>query len=341
MNKYMSIIIPYHNEDKELFRPLLSSLDTQIGIDFNEIEVIITNNSPHEEIKNLDNLFIEYENIYPFIRYEECPYKSSMGPNREYGMSLAIGTYIMFCDFDDVLYSPLSLYTIFNSLTDDYDMYDFYSIKELDPRDKQERYGDSIFEINKTNPVLLHGKVYRRQYLIDKNIHFCHKLFAWEDMYFNQLIEQNKPRRIEKPVSVYIWKFRQSSVSKEMGPEIVYQTKHWKDGILKNYYIFEYLKKYNTLSNKEFSELFINTVANWYLDPSDTYMNPTGVEEIYGYIIKTFDPELKYLVKKKKYPYKSPTRPESFEEYVSRLIKNIDLEKINQKYNIGHFDDKE
>lgn len=81
-NKILSILIPYHNENENLFRPLLSSLNDQIGIDFNDIEIIISNNVEKHLIKDLEYLFMEYSNIYPQIKYIECPYKSSMGPNR-------------------------------------------------------------------------------------------------------------------------------------------------------------------------------------------------------------------------------------------------------------------
>ena len=44
MNKKMSIIIPYHNEDINLLIPLFSSINTQIGINFDDIEIVMTNN---------------------------------------------------------------------------------------------------------------------------------------------------------------------------------------------------------------------------------------------------------------------------------------------------------
>lgn len=339
MNKFLSIIIPYHNENEDLFRPLLSSLNSQLGIDFNQIEIIITNNFTHEEIKDLNNIFIDYKNIYPFIQYEECPYKSSMGPNREFGMSLATGKYLMFCDFDDIIYSPLSLFLIFEYIKhNDFDLYDFYSIKELDQRNLN---GEAIFELNKTNPVLLHGKVYNHQFIKDKNIHFCHKLFAWEDMYFNQIIEQNNPRRTEIPIPVYMWKFRASSVSKALGAEEIYQQKHWRDGILKNYYILDYIKYYNILPQEDFNELLFDTVLSWYNNNTDILMNPEEVPVLWGYIIKSFDPDLKILLKLGQSYSNIFNKNETFKDFIERITKDIDLNQINIKYNIGHFNDLE
>ena len=63
--KILSILIPYHNEDENLFRPLLSSLNNQIDIDFNDIEIIVSNNIETHLMKELTPLFMEYKNIYP------------------------------------------------------------------------------------------------------------------------------------------------------------------------------------------------------------------------------------------------------------------------------------
>ena len=38
MMKKLTIIIPYHNEDEMLLKPLFSSLNEQLLIDFNDIQ---------------------------------------------------------------------------------------------------------------------------------------------------------------------------------------------------------------------------------------------------------------------------------------------------------------
>lgn len=337
MSIELSIVIPYHNEEEALLTPLLSSLNTQIGIDFNNIQIIITNNIETKKIKNLQDTFANYANIMPHIIYKECPYKSSMGPNRNYGMSLATGKYIMFCDCDDILYSPTSLNIVLsNILTQEYDVYNFYYLKQLDPSAAEQT--KHIFEIEGHGPQLLHGKIYKRDFLIQKHINFSHKMFAWEDMYFNQLVLLNHPKSINIDIPIYIWKFRSSSVSKQYGSELLYQQKHWKDSVLKNYYILEYLQKYNILSNREFNTLFVNTLIDQYKYGSSIYTNNNEVEELYGYIIKIFDPDLIFLTNLSSIIY-SPN--ESFEQFIYRITNKINLEQIDKKYNIGHFDDME
>jgi glycosyltransferase involved in cell wall biosynthesis len=332
--KKLSIIIPYHNEDEDLLNPLFSSLNDQLLIDFNDVEIVMSNNCEYP--KDLTRVFNKYPNLIPIINYIECPEKSGMGPNRQFGLENATGEYVMFCDCDDVLYSAISLHTIFHVLTPDIDMYDFIAIKELDPRNAKP--GEAIFEINGPNPVLLHGKVYNRQYLIDHNIRFTSRLFAWEDMYFNQIIEQNKPNREFFNIPIYIWKFRASSVSKELGPEIVYQTKHYRDGILKNFYILDYLKKYNVVSEAKFNSILVSTTFSWYKDKNALLYQTEQTEMLYGYIIKYFDPELQWVTHPS-LQVPGQLGAETYHEFINRITSNLDMEAIDAEYQIGHIED--
>lgn len=263
-NKILSILIPYHNENENLFRPLLSSLNDQIGIDFNDIEIIISNNVEKHLIKDLEYLFMEYSNIYPQIKYIECPYKSSMGPNRQNAFDHATGKWAMYCDFDDVLYSLTSLKILLSELkNNEYDVYDFVAIKELAPNDKEYEEGHR-FEINEYNVVLLHGKIFNIEFLRKNHIQFCHQLYAWEDMYYNQQIELCRPNRKSVNIPIYIWKYRAESVSKSEGTEWQYQCKYWVDSTAKFYYLIEFAAYYNLFPEEEFYHLLASIVLGWY-----------------------------------------------------------------------------
>lgn len=337
--KILSILIPYHNEDENLFRPLLSSLNNQLDIDFNDIEIIISNNIETHLIKDLTSLFMEYKNIYPHIKYIECPYKSSMGPNRQNAFNYATGKWCMYCDFDDVLYSITTLKIILSHLSDDYDIFDFVALKELDPHEKIYQKNNSRFEINEYNPVLLHGKVYNINYLREKNISFCHNLYAWEDMYYNQIIELHKPRRMFYNIPIYIWKYRATSVSKREGEEWDYQCKYWKDSTAKYYYLIEYVAYYHLFPNDKFYEFLAQIFfTGWYMHDFDYDLNPSQVQELRGAIMKCFDPELKFLALMKNIP-QSKRHPEDFITYCHNLIKDINIEEVFKKYEVGHFND--
>lgn len=332
MNKKLSIIIPYHNETEETLYSLFSSLNAQLYVEWNDIEIVMTNNC--EEPRDLSSFFERWANISSIIRYVECPDKGGMGTNRQFGLEQTCGEYVMFCDCDDVLYSPLSLYEIFCRLTPEIEMYDFICLKELDTRDMKK--GDPVFELNGPNPVLLHGKVYNRQYLIDHNIGFTAKLFAWEDMYFNQTLELTKPRRKYFEIPTYIWKFRPSSVSKEAGPEIVYQMKHFRDGTLKNYYVLDFLKKYDVMSKEDFYKTLTSTVADWYRQRHQLGYKIRETLDLYGYTIKTFDPDLSHVLNIQVRPVGTD---ESYYTWVRRITSNVDMKATDKKFDIGHIEE--
>lgn len=331
MNKKLSIIIPYHNEEEPILVSLFSSLNTQQFVNWEDVEIIMTNNC--EVPRDLTNFFARWGHINPIIRYVECPDKGGMGTNRQFGLEQTTGEYVMFCDCDDVLYSPLSLHEIFCRLTPEIDMYDFICIKELDTRDLKK--GAPVFELNGPNPVLLHGKVYRRQYLIDNHIHFTPRLFAWEDMFFNQALEMTSPSRKYFEIPIYIWKFRAASVSKEAGPEIVYQMKHWKDGILKNYYVLDFMKKYNVVSKEKFFSILTDTVIDWYRRRHENSYKIQETAEMYGYTIKMFDPDLTHVLNAQVRPVGTD---ESYYAWVRRITSNLDMKAIDKKFSIGHID---
>ena len=337
-NKILSILIPYHNENENLFRPLLSSLNDQIGIDFNDIEIIISNNVEKHLIKDLEYLFMEYSNIYPQIKYIECPYKSSMGPNRQNAFDHATGKWAMYCDFDDVLYSLTSLKILLSELkNNEYDVYDFVAIKELAPNDKEYEEGHR-FEINEYNVVLLHGKIFNIEFLRKNHIQFCHQLYAWEDMYYNQQIELCRPNRKSVNIPIYIWKYRAESVSKSEGTEWQYQCKYWVDSTAKFYYLIEFAAYYNLFPEEEFYHLLASIVLGWYQHDFELSLNPKGVKELQGAILKSFDPDLKIL----QYlpaDTPSPIFPFDINSFCHQLIDNINVEEVFAKYNIGHFND--
>lgn len=339
-DKILSILIPYHNEDENLFRPLLSSLNDQIGINFNDIEIIISNNVEKHLIKDLEYLFMEYSNIYPQIKYIECPYKSSMGPNRQNAFDHATGKWAMYCDFDDVLYSPTSLNTVLCSLEDDYDVYDFIALTEYAPYDPHYQEG-LRFEVNEYNQVLLHGKIYKIEYLQKYNIRFCHKLYAWEDMYYNQLIDIYSPKRKYCPISIYIWKHRPTSVSNSEGTAWDYQCKHWKDSTSKYFYLIEHYLYHNpNLPEAHYYTLLAGSFYGWYMTDFDYNMNPKEVTRLRGAILKYFDPELKLLNYIHNTEISNHYGGLSFNEFCHFLIqKTPDADAILKEYNIGHFND--
>jgi len=97
--KTISIVIPYYQETEEKVFPLLSSINNQVGIDFEKIEVILANDAGEMKVSNsfLD-LFSNFKTIVV-----HCVENGGPGLARQKGLDHATGEYVIFCDADDVL----------------------------------------------------------------------------------------------------------------------------------------------------------------------------------------------------------------------------------------------
>ena len=92
----LSVIIPYFNADAWIGRMLDSLLDQ--GLDPSDYEIIIVDDESSQEPATLK----DYASRYPQIRYHRISH-SGMSLARNYGLSVATGEWIYFCDSDDFL----------------------------------------------------------------------------------------------------------------------------------------------------------------------------------------------------------------------------------------------
>lgn len=108
--KLVSIIIPFHDEDRDQLEIVLSSINIQIGIDFNQIEVILISDGGTE--LDEEDMFPELKNLnIQYYRYQES---KGAGFARQVGMEMANGKYYMFIDADDELHFVGALLEYFN-----------------------------------------------------------------------------------------------------------------------------------------------------------------------------------------------------------------------------------
>ena len=258
--KTLSIIIPYHNEDLSILNYPMSSLNTQVGVDWNDIEIIISNNC--EKPKDINEWLKQFIYIYPHIRYVECPIKAGMGQNRQFGISVSTGKYIMFSDCDDTLISPIALKTMMDEIYSD--KYSVISGKVI--REVVEAGSDPVICDMSNGTLLLHGKAYRKDFIIKYGIHFSSYIFAYEDFFFNLLsntfsgVCANGMKLLND--SIYTWRAREESISSEMGSNN-YTTVYYKDSIAYLYYASMHLIDYG-VKGDDLNRFLINSVCNIY-----------------------------------------------------------------------------
>lgn len=207
MRKFLSIIIPRYKEtEKEMF-PLLSSINGQVGIDFSDIEVIIATDGT--ESPELDKNFL---GLFEFPVRQVCLEKNS-GPGvaRQKGLDHAVGEYVMFCDADDTIHNVGVLKALMQEaeLTAA-DMLSSSWLEEI--LDENSHY---IYLEHPQENTWLHGKLLRRQFLIQNSIRFHDTLRVHEDSYFLSIAADLAERNRHMPITSYVWKYHADSITRK------------------------------------------------------------------------------------------------------------------------------
>ena len=201
--KKIQFLVPQYKETEEIIKPLLDSIALQQNVDFNEIGVIITNDGTDVKLSE------EFLSSYPYdIEYYRNVHKG-VSATRNACLDKATAEYVMFCDADDMFYNMCGLWILFREMQNGgFDSLVSVFIEETRMADTKE-----IIYINRNiDSTFVHGKVHRRQYLLDQNIRWNENLTIHEDSYFNCLCQKlsNNVKYCQTPF--YLWKWRDESV---------------------------------------------------------------------------------------------------------------------------------
>ena len=197
----LQILIPQYKETNEIIKPLLDSIALQQNVDFNEIGVIITNDGTDIHLTS------DFLNSYPFkIEYYLNEHKG-VSATRNACLDRATAEYVMFCDADDMFFNMCGIWIILNEAEHShFDCLVSVFVEET-------RWDGKVGYINREmDSTFVHGKVMRRQYLIDKNIRWNPELTIHEDSYFNTLCQKLSNNVKYCPAPFYLWKWRDESV---------------------------------------------------------------------------------------------------------------------------------
>lgn len=196
----LQILVPHYKETTEVIKPLLDSIAIQQNVDFSQIGVIICNDGTDIKLDLPE---------YPMkVEIYNEPHRGVSG-TRNACLDHATADYVMFCDADDMFYNACGLYIIMREINNG--MFDtLVSVFLEETRDPKTK--EPIYINHEMDSTFVHGKVHRRQYLINNNIRWNEKLTIHEDSYFNILC-QRLAREIKYcPTPFYLWKWRDESV---------------------------------------------------------------------------------------------------------------------------------
>ena len=209
----LQILIPQYEETDEIIKPMLDSIALQQNIDFNEVGVIICNDGSETFLSE------ELLNAYPFkVEYHKEPHRGVSG-TRNACLDHSTAEYVMFCDADDCFYNICGLWIIFREMKVGFDSLTSVFIEETRTPDTKE----PIYINREMDSTFVHGKVHRRQYLIDKRIRWNEDLTIHEDSFFNIQCANLSTNVKYCSMPFYMWRWRDESVCRH-DPKYILKT---------------------------------------------------------------------------------------------------------------------
>ena len=209
----LQILIPQYKETDELVKPLLDSIALQQNVDFSEIGVIICNDGTDVYLSD------ELLNSYPFkVEYHREPHRG-VSATRNACLDYATADYVCFCDADDMFYNLCGLWIVFKEIDIGFDsLVTCFTEETRHPITKE-----VIYTNHDMDSTFVHGKIHRRQYLLDKGIRFNDALTIHEDSYFNILCQSLSKNVKYCTTPFYLWKWRDESVCRH-DPKYILKT---------------------------------------------------------------------------------------------------------------------
>ena len=210
----LQFLVPQYKETDEIIKPLLDSIAIQQQTDMDEIGVIIVNDG--SEVYLSDELL----NSYPYkIEYYKEKHEG-VSATRNKCLEHAKADYVMFCDADDMFYNACGLYILFREM----DLGQFDALVSVFTEETRDQTTNEVVYINREmDSTFVHGKVYRRKYLIKENIKFNPDLTIHEDSYFNCLAQKCAKEFKFCPTPFYLWRWRDDSVCRH-DPKYILKT---------------------------------------------------------------------------------------------------------------------
>lgn len=205
------ILVPHYKETEQDIKTLLDSVALQQNIDFNEVGVIICHDG--DELKDL-NL-----HVYPFRVEQIRQEHKGVSAARNACLDHSTADYVMFCDADDMFMNACGLYIVFREMEQGFDTLTSIFIEETrEPKTKK-----PIYINHELDSTFVHGKVHRRQYLMENKIRWNDALTIHEDSFFNILCQNLTKNAKYCQTPFYLWKWRDNSVCRH-DPKYILKT---------------------------------------------------------------------------------------------------------------------
>ncbi|MFD0898222.1 glycosyltransferase family 2 protein [Loigolactobacillus binensis] len=243
----VSIIIPFYNEDEYQLSIALSSINYQIGINFNEVEVILVGDGG-KQLENLDD-FAVFNNLN--IHYKYFTNSGGAGVARQRGMGMASGRYYMFVDADDEFYYDGALLEFFNAVKDG--DHEVVVAKYIE----QGRHADGSYFYLHNEPIwsAAYAKWFNRDYVARMDLHWLDDVRIFEDVYFCSMAIELASDVVWLNSFVYSWLYNEKSTVRDPALKFNIQLDQWAK--MNKYY----LRKIKERAPQKLAFDFGNSVA--------------------------------------------------------------------------------
>ena len=213
----LNIIVPRYKEPWELCKYLFDSIALQRGVPFESVKVTVVNDGE--------------EDVLDYAVFDGYPYKveyiikphGGVSDTRNAGLEHSDADYVMFCDADDGFLNNWGLHLIFAAMQEGFDLLIANFVEETFTAEEK-----AFTIINHDQDLtFMHGKVYRRQFLLDHELLFDPTMTLHEDGYFNMLVyataqHEGKIKNVNTPI--YLWRWNDNSVVRSNRKDFVLKT---------------------------------------------------------------------------------------------------------------------
>jgi glycosyltransferase involved in cell wall biosynthesis len=232
----ISLIIPEYRADRNQLFQNLSLINAQTNFNFLKLEVLVVDDFSGADYAIPIDFYKQFGNLT--INVLNCTANGGPGVARQVGIDYAKGKYLLFADADDSLYDTGVLAAMVGAIEAPENEKNPMDIVFTDWVEEVRTVGSTI-KGPKGEDVLLpdrfaqskhendftwmHGKLYRRQFLIDNSIRFD-DLRVHEDRRFNILAAALSRNTRRLPIVSYIWKYHPESITRSKGASYSYDS---------------------------------------------------------------------------------------------------------------------
>ena len=281
-HKKIQFLVPQYKENEETISFLLDSIESQIHVDKKDMGVIICSDGGEYVLKQ------EFLDKYTYdIQYVVCEHRG-VSAARNSALLLSDAEYVMFCDADDGFVSNIGVYSL---------------VRSLDLNPTSEMLSSKIFiegitndfpefSIGDHNDTFVHGKIFRRDFLISNDLFFDERLKIHEDSYFCNIVNFFAKNKTYNNNAFYCWRKNPNSVSNQ---EYYFVKTMWRL-LLTNNSLVNMMKSIN-IEKGSISYTVVDVIMQfycelqnkeWYLEEHKEYLDRTyGV--LYWYIVNNIE----------------------------------------------------